>query len=548
MKLLQKILTDRRAWLSVFLLSTVLGLYLHWPALSDPYRIHDNWRQSPHWINPERQQFQENDLILEYARFNTSPFSNFLYPSLARLGPDLLWGKIMALIFFSTAVTLVFLTARRMYGQTGAWFSALIFALLPCQFAEFCGGFMSALSASLLILAVFLIHTRHWWLIPPLMIFQTLSYPMAALHTGMILVMDFIWHDGRRLKNPELWKSKILPLSIAAAAVVILILGKYLFADHPFGEIAGPDQIGNRPEFTRSGRYPLIPIPALWEQLAQFWGHGFYIVIILIGLVYLGTGILTLPRGLYALLTGSVVMYKLSEYLVMKLYIPDRYLHFSLPLFFALSAGWWLQQIVVMKRHHTRLLAGAGLVLLIAGLAEFRGSLEPGLKTYRYHRQELYAAIEKLPGRPLLAAPPRRASELSVMTGKSVLVSQEMCHPWWSEYWNEMSRRSYDFYQAYYATEPEIILTFLAKYDIDYMIIEHNHFKRGYINRKKPYCMEPFNQWLRVNHIPNPYALLAIIPNQYFLYDHERRGLVSRTSLEKWLKMFQYPGSQDDDS
>ena len=63
--------------------TVLVGFFLNNQAWTDASVFHDNWRQSPHWIAPEKQNFQEDDPFIRYAEFNTSPFSNLLYKTLA---------------------------------------------------------------------------------------------------------------------------------------------------------------------------------------------------------------------------------------------------------------------------------------------------------------------------------------------------------------------------------------------------------------------------------------------------------------------------------
>ena len=39
------------------------------------------------------------------------------------------------------------------------------------------------------------------------------------------------------------------------------------------------------------------------------------------------------------------------------------------------------------------------------------------------------------------------------MTGKSLILNRELSHPFWTKFWEEVSQRTTDFYNAYYATE-----------------------------------------------------------------------------------------------
>ena len=113
--------------LIIFLISISFAVYLHWNAFVQPDRFHDNWRQAPHWSNPENQKYQEDDIIIKYAEFNFAPLSNFVYMNLARTGIDILWGKINAVLFFSIAAMCIYLVGRSIGNRFSGWISAIIF-------------------------------------------------------------------------------------------------------------------------------------------------------------------------------------------------------------------------------------------------------------------------------------------------------------------------------------------------------------------------------------------------------------------------------------
>ena len=130
----------------VLLTALVVGVFVHRPALLEADRFHDNWRQSPHWISPERQSFHPDDLLLRYARFNTAPLTTAGYSLLARTGIDLYWGKVTALLFFVLTALCVFVTGRAMTDRVGGGAAAVLFLFFPCMFYEFSGGFANGLS------------------------------------------------------------------------------------------------------------------------------------------------------------------------------------------------------------------------------------------------------------------------------------------------------------------------------------------------------------------------------------------------------------------
>ena len=499
------------------------------------------------------QQFQPDDIMIKYCRFNTAPAADLLYTTLAKTGYGIIWGKIMAIVFFVSASTLLFITARSMYGQFGAWMALGWFVLLPPIFKLFSGGFMSAWSATLLILTVYSIHRRHWWYAPFILAVGALSYPMAAIQCGFMYALDALIHYRRHWRSGRHWLTHFSPLIMAMVMGSILVLLKYNHAPPEFGHLVNATEIGSRVEFTQAGRYPLLPLKSLPEVLMSAWLHIPHLILILLAAFRLRFSALKLSRGMGTLLLSGCILYVLAEWSLLKLYFPDRYLQFTLPFWFALASGHWLsrmwsghsapQHILTTSKMQTVLISGFS-IIIFAGFLEFQKGFKPGVKTLEYHRQDLYEAILNLPPGILLAAHPKRGSELPLFTGRSVFVAQELTHPWWTGYWEIMSQRMRAFFRAYYATDPEVLREFIIENKIDYFVIQPHHFTLGYMRQQRQICFEPFNTWVRQEVLPLVHPLLSRIPERYWKYSDDSYRLIAAEEILNWLN-WKYEASQN---
>lgn len=540
--------------------AVVVAVYLGWPALIQADRFHENWRQSPQWISPEKQHFQDDDLLVRYSEFNTTPFGNALYKTLALTGHDIVWGKVMTVVVFALAALSCFLTASAMSGLPAGWVAVVLFLFFPSAYEYFVGGFMACFSWPLLGFAVLLIYRRLWWWSIPLVALSALVYPMVGIHIGMMLFVDTVFHDlwpTRRGDKPfwfwldkELWRTKLLPLALAALALVMILGGKY-FEDHGFGELVTRADMQDRVEFTKKGRYTILPTTPLWTRFDRQWENFFHIPLLAVAVFFLGRSAFRLPRGIYTLLIASIIMYYIADYLVMQLYLPSRYVRRSLPLFSCLVGGiWWARiyygslfpgglspgspgaKLGVMRRLAPLIVVTALFVGI--GVHEFADDFEPGDHTHVYNRHGLYEAIRQLPGRPMIAAWPMRASDIPLMTGRTVLVNREQAHPWWSGWWDEVTERTQEFWRAYFTGDPAELKRVVDKYGIDYWVVEPRYYRRGSLNRGRVHD-EPLNSWLR--NMPRLHQpLLAQVPPEYRLYQDRRHYIVSSADLFRWLE------------
>ena len=543
MKYFSKIFSSQEFF--VFFAAILLAVYLHLPALLEEDRFHNNWRQAPHWLSPENQSFQDDDLLLEYAEFNTSPVADFIFQNLSKTGIDIYWGKLLAILYFAITVLLIFITSKKMYNETAGWISAIIFGLFSMMFEEYSGGFMSAFSSPLILLTIYVIYTKKWWWIPPIILLESLSYPMAAVHSGAILFIDFLINDKNNIGSKEYWKEKYVPIVISILFFVSVVALKYLSMQHDFGELVSRAEIQNRGVFTTWGRSPIIPVKSIWLEFENKLGTWFTVLFFVSSFYYLGKSIFKLPRGLYALLFGSIFIYIIADILLMKLYIPNRYFHYSLPFFFSIAGGFWWANILRLEKDK---IVGAlknkfnlklpkiyivTVALVLIGFISYSSSLVPGLQTKKYDDHNLYSFIKELPGKPMIAIHPTKGSEIPITTGKTVFLSMELSHPWWTSYWNVIKKRTQDYFKAYYSYNPDEIVSFIEKNKIDYWIINRKHFSSKYIKRR--IYIRPFNNWIKRKLTPSSRCVLNNIPQKYWDYNEGTEFGISSDNLLQYF-------------
>ncbi len=324
---------------------------------------------------------------------------------------------------------------------------------------------------------------------------------------------------------------------LAAGLLVVLISFKYL-GDHGFGELVTREHMQDHIDFTEDGRYRLLPTVSHWHRFENFFANWFHIPFLLFAVFALGRNAFRLPRGLVSLMVASLVMYTVADIFVMRFYLPSRYIRRSFPLFAAVVGGIWWARIY----HETRARSGTvvplvwvTVALACLGVTEWGHRFEPGSRTRTYDRHELYDAIRALPGRPMLAAWPKLASELPLMTGKTVLVNQEQAHPWWTDYYAEVTDRTHAFFRAHYTNDPAELRDVIARYGIDYWVLQPRQYRRGYTHKSRKH-FEPFATWLREEIATGPNALLNNIPPKYWHWYGGKYRIVASTSVLAWLR------------
>ena len=189
------------------------------------------------------------------------------------------------------------------------------------------------------------------------------------------------------------------------------------FSADGYGPLVSAQEMVNRPEFYAHGRYQILPEASLlwelirpWEFIAPFreWG----LVAGILGCVSLA---LLLAAGLrrldwpawrqrlkpaWYLGLASLALYFLARLFLLKLFVPDRYLMYTLNLFYCLVLALGLQTALRVSRWPRYLAILALVAAASLGAWRLQGV---GLKDYSAYRGRLCR-----PGRNSQGCPHRR--------------------------------------------------------------------------------------------------------------------------------------------
>lgn len=157
--------------------------------------------------------------------------------------------------------------------------------------------------------------------------------------------------------------------------------------------------------------------------------------------------------------------------------------------------------LVVLRRVQARLpegiLAGIMLLIYLTIGAAYNNHMEMRriyFTTYPYPR--LYKFLATLPRDSLLAGHPKLMDPVPLFSQRRVLLTNELSLPYFSGYYELIKKRTFDFFDAYYAEKPEQMLDFAATYKVDYLVVNYIHFDPGYL-RGEHFYWEPFNTFIR---------------------------------------------------
>lgn len=499
--------------LAAFLCTAVLGLAAQWPGLLSPYVINDDVRQQLYWMARWREPgLYPPDVLSDYARSYVPWGVQGLYRLGALVADPLMFSKAVAVGLLAWLGGLVFACARGLGGARFGWFALGLFWLMPAFMENISGGLARAFAAPLLALFLHAQLSRSRPLALAALWAQALFIPyILPICLGAALLQHAAWLARLTRTEPLLR----LPLDALLAAAALALACWWQTGVGAAGPLPWAAEMAGRPEFGPHGRFPIVPTPSLfWELIARPWGAlapfadlgtAAGVAASLALLPLMAAGARRVPwrdhvRQAAApgfLLLSSVLLYFAARLLLLKLFIPSRYLEYSTNLLYCLGVPFLLwplaEPLLQAGRRWTRWSGPALLALaLVLGAAR-----QYGRELYDYSGDHtLYEAARTTPKDALFAGHPAQMDNLLTFGRRNVYASYELAHPWSSAYWSVVGPRLDRLLRAYYAEDADEIRRFCAEAEVDFLVIDRRHFEPEFM-RTGGGLFEPYAAYVR---------------------------------------------------
>lgn len=523
----RSLLNGRAPLVWAFCASALVAVAAQWPGFVNPWCVNDDVRQQLFWMQRWRDPgLYPPDLLNEYARLYVSWGVQGLY----RLGvlafDPLFFSKLVAVGLSAWLGALFFATGRALKDE-GLGLTLLCVSWFTTGFMEYIsGGLARAFAPPLLLLFLYALLARSRSLALGALLAQALFIPyILLLSLGVAAAQWLAWRLGLLPDEPLLGRPGNVPGDALAAglALGLAVAWQQGLAAAGFGPLPWAGAVAGRPEFTQPGRLELLPHPSLawelivrpWESLAPFkqslaLGVGFTVL----ALPLLGLGLRRADwkalrphaPALAALAAASLGLYCVARLAAFKLFVPSRYLEYSVHLFLCLGAALALDALLCPRLQ--RMPRRVSVALLCAALV-LGGAREYGCELYDYSGgKALYAYAQTTPRDARFAGHPEQMDNLLTFGQRNVYVSFELAHPWSVGYWRTIGPRLERFTRAYWSAEPEDIRRFCAQEGIDFLVADRRHFEPGFLSGKP--LFEPYGELIRQRlKDPRPFALLS---------------------------------------
>lgn len=359
-------------------------------------------------------------------------------------------------------------------------------------------------------------NSRFRFLVFPL---SALFYPPAAL---LLLAAEF-WLI---FVNTDIFKIKnVLPdfkkWGFVCLAAVILST-PVLWKVNKLGPTIPIKKTEKNPVFLAPpyGKEPVLPFPDLSEQSAIYFANPFthaesflpasipkqydwkkdstvalLIIAGLILIVYLGLS--PMPRIALALMLASLTISVLARVFAFKLYLPDLYSQFGMPV----SAVLFPVEIVgsVGRGKASKGLKMMGhlftvlLIFVVTGLLQNPSLEGEGLNMSRYQRASLYDYLQSLPVESRILAHPADSDAMTYWTGKPATVGLRQFQPLFTEIWEKQKARAFEALIALYAANREDVTKFCDYYGTTHLVLRDGRYGDDF--KLKAHFFEPFNSF-----------------------------------------------------
>ncbi|HEX2121106.1 MAG TPA: hypothetical protein VHL59_05625 [Thermoanaerobaculia bacterium] len=313
-------------------------------------------------------------------------------------------------------------------------------------------------------------------------------YPPAGVLAGVTLALSIFIRDA------ESWRPRRqLVLVAVTAAVSIGLLLPLVLSSRGYGRGITPADAGAYPEAGPHGRYAAgdrPPFPPLLTAAYRALDRGLTpggtpllprrvhrgAVARAVVLALAGIGLLLLARSsrgarrLLLLPAASLLLYALAAWLSPRLYIPTRYVAYSLVLLPAIAIP---AAAFALPRRRLSIALCVAIVLFLGGT----GSSTAGLTVDARRDAALYDRLARMPELKLLAGwPAGPVDNVPYLSRKPALVTYETHAALHAGALDVMRARMLALIDAYFASSPEPLIRLRESFGVTHLLVDRRHF------------------------------------------------------------------------
>ena len=484
-------------WLLLALAFVALWIARSMAVALQPSVVQDDARQHVFWmqrlIDPS---LFQGDLFADYFQSQAPPGYIAIYWILMLALDPIAVSKLLPPILGLLAALFTFLLVRRLDPSPIAAFLATVLnSWYVWQYDDLPTGSPRAFLLPLCAALLWALVSGRVWLSVVVVGLAALLYPSAAALCVAIQGVSLICFARRR---PNLVRERRRWLAFGlSAGLAVLLLGPTAFGTSAFGPAVDVRTARDMAEFGPNGRNAFFT-PDWYAYWVASYRSGFDLRVL--DLLFPGVPVffellaLSLLFPIMAMVGGSCVRARLApsaiviaqilaassmlflaaHLLLFRLYLPSRFVAWTVPLALAIAVGVGLAAAYDwVAGVHSRL-AGLLAVLSAIGLA-FYPALYDG-NFVRDPTPSITAYLSTLPPDTLVAGVPTEADSVPAFAGRPVLTNREYALAYHQGYYDAVRQRTLDLIDAYYAESPRQVAEFAARYGVDIFLVNRLAF------------------------------------------------------------------------
>ena len=513
----------RSDWLLVSLCSLVVYALAHRLGLASPYVVNDDVRQQlfwmARWLDPA---LYPPDFLSDYAAAYVPAGVKALYfGAAAGFGLDpISFSKVLTGALFLVLALALFGLGAALEGPVLGWFAASMAWLMPYFLKNISGGLSRGFAGPLLALFLLAWMRRSGRGMAWVLLLEAATIPYIAILCAGCACLDALLARLTDRPAAPFPARPVHGLVLAAAAAAVFGMN-HAMAAKGYGPLVGRAGLAAGAEFTAAGRLELFPLPnpfldlIYWpfESIGLFleWGlvPGIISLAVLAPILFYGARRAPWPqlaakaRPAAMLLAGSLALYILARAIALALFVPDRYIAYTINLLYALALA------VCLRHALAGLLARRGMAVVLALAAVVLGAWRlTGVGLYDYRADApLFAAVAALPKDAVLAGNAKDMDNVLTFGRRNVAASFELAHPWSLGAWKVMLPRLAHQAEAYYAKDAAVVREFAQAYGVSYMVVREADLTPEAMARGPLFA--PFDARIReLAGLPGNFALL----------------------------------------
>ena len=541
----------------VIFLAIALAIKYQLPVLTNYYIINDDVRQHIYWM----QQFHDSDLfknglLTEYAKRYQPWGFIFLYYLLSFIIDPITISRILPIVLFAISSLYLFKLVEYITDSYAGFLAVLVFMITPTYMDRMLGGLPRAFGYPFMILFLYYLIKKEYLKSSLILVLQSLFYPMIFFVSAITYMLTFIKIENKKISLHKFFAKRNFFIYAMCISAFILCAKYILNRNTSIGTAVTRKQMIGDPVYYKGGRYPVLPTPPLLRELAvnvdksiSFprwpWSRKMILVkskivkgslMLSIVIFLFAFGIFRrkslLPLEIFFLFLSSVLMFIIADSLLLKLFLPSRYLKYSIPII-SLIAYSIIVYLLITQLKNARVRNVLKIIVFVFVLLSY--NVKQNFRFADMSRyKDLYKYLNSLPKDVMIAAPPRLADGIPAFAQRKVFINYELSHPFYGKYWEVIKERTVKFFNAYYSEDPLFIYNFCEENNIDYLVVSKSQFTKRYIMRDNIY-IAPFSAYIRDIAKSRRNFVLKHIPEKNKLFIKGDTFVIKKDVLKKLI-------------